>query len=133
MITCVLCGHSNREPRKYCASCGGRLGWLCKQCGFFNYQDESHCGGCGKLENKQINLSKKKSAKPAASIVPPPQQFGNLQKDDSASKLADFPDNIAQEVITEVINKELDRIAEEGEEPDSTGVVSQDDINKLFD
>src|SRR5260221_12005469 len=47
-MRCPQCDLDNREERKFCAGCGGGLGWACLACGFANDAGDRFCGGCGK-------------------------------------------------------------------------------------
>lgn len=47
-MRCSQCELDNREGRKFCARCGGALGWTCSACGFANAPDDAFCGGCGR-------------------------------------------------------------------------------------
>jgi len=46
-MRCPQCNLDNREGRKFCARCGGALGWSCAACGFANDAGDRFCGGCG--------------------------------------------------------------------------------------
>jgi class 3 adenylate cyclase len=47
-MRCSKCGSDNREGRRFCRSCGAKLGTVCPECGSANEPDESFCGECGK-------------------------------------------------------------------------------------
>src|SRR5262249_50950430 len=47
-MRCLQCELDNRDGRKFCARCGGALGWTCGVCGFANAPDDAFCGGCGR-------------------------------------------------------------------------------------
>jgi class 3 adenylate cyclase/predicted ATPase len=46
-MRCLKCGSENREGRRFCGSCGSKLGTICPKCGAANEPDESFCGDCG--------------------------------------------------------------------------------------
>jgi class 3 adenylate cyclase/predicted ATPase len=46
-MRCFKCGRDNREGRKFCAKCGGRLVRVCPKCGGSNEAGEDFCGECG--------------------------------------------------------------------------------------
>jgi class 3 adenylate cyclase/tetratricopeptide (TPR) repeat protein len=46
-MRCSKCGAENREGRKFCRSCGSKLGMLCPKCGAANEPGENFCGDCG--------------------------------------------------------------------------------------
>ena len=46
-MKCQSCSTDNREGRKFCSGCGGRLAITCASCGAFNEVGESFCGECG--------------------------------------------------------------------------------------
>jgi class 3 adenylate cyclase len=46
-MRCSKCGAENREGRRFCRSCGSKLGTVCPQCGAANEVGENFCGDCG--------------------------------------------------------------------------------------
>jgi hypothetical protein len=46
-MRCLKCGSDNREGRRFCRSCGSKLGAVCPKCGAANESDENFCGDCG--------------------------------------------------------------------------------------
>lgn len=46
-MQCLQCKADNREGRRFCATCGAPLAFLCFSCGFLNEPGENFCGGCG--------------------------------------------------------------------------------------
>ncbi|MBV8055663.1 MAG: zinc ribbon domain-containing protein, partial [Deltaproteobacteria bacterium] len=46
-MRCSKCGVDNRHGRRFCASCGSKLGAVCPNCGIGNEADEKFCGDCG--------------------------------------------------------------------------------------
>jgi adenylate cyclase len=60
-MRCLHCELDNREGRKFCARCGGALGWTCSACGFGNAPGDAFCGGCGR-----------QAEPPAGGASPPP-------------------------------------------------------------
>jgi class 3 adenylate cyclase len=46
-MRCSKCGSDNREGRKFCRSCGSKLGTVCPKCSADNEADEDFCGDCG--------------------------------------------------------------------------------------
>src|SRR5690242_18539596 len=46
-MRCSKCGSDNREARRFCRTCGAKLGTLCLKCGTANEPDENFCGNCG--------------------------------------------------------------------------------------
>jgi class 3 adenylate cyclase len=48
-MRCGACARENREGRKFCAACGGRLASVCSACGALNEPGESFCGDCGAM------------------------------------------------------------------------------------
>jgi class 3 adenylate cyclase/tetratricopeptide (TPR) repeat protein len=63
-VRCSKCGSDNREGRRFCGSCGSKLGTVCSKCGAANEPDENFCGDCGAALGAQ--------SKPTA--VPPPNE-----------------------------------------------------------
>jgi class 3 adenylate cyclase/tetratricopeptide (TPR) repeat protein len=47
-MQCLRCEASNREGRRFCASCGALLLLACPACQFENELYEEFCGGCGR-------------------------------------------------------------------------------------
>jgi class 3 adenylate cyclase/tetratricopeptide (TPR) repeat protein len=46
-MRCSKCGSDNREGRRFCGSCGSKLGTVCPQCSAANEAGENFCGDCG--------------------------------------------------------------------------------------
>jgi predicted ATPase/class 3 adenylate cyclase len=46
-MRCSKCGSDNREGRRFCRSCGSKLGIVCSKCGAANEAEENFCGDCG--------------------------------------------------------------------------------------
>lgn len=138
MISCERCGRTNREQRRYCASCGNQLGWCCSRCGFFNLQDESHCGGCGAIGAADPT---EEAAKSVEKICPPKNSDPDGRTAEPGHPVASSiqpvkappPPASRQELIESVVHREIERLAQEPDTSDSTNAVSQDDIDKLFE
>jgi len=47
VATCLACGTSNRDARKFCSQCGAGLAVGCPSCGAANEPGERFCGECG--------------------------------------------------------------------------------------
>jgi len=46
-MNCPSCQHENREGRRFCSQCGGRLPVVCPSCGALDEEGERFCGQCG--------------------------------------------------------------------------------------
>jgi class 3 adenylate cyclase len=46
-MRCSSCEYINRAGRRFCASCGSRLGEVCRACGTEGDPGETFCGNCG--------------------------------------------------------------------------------------
>jgi class 3 adenylate cyclase len=65
-MRCSKCGSDNREGRKFCRSCGSKLGTVCPKCGAGNEADEDFCGDCGTA----LSATNTASPTPASRIAP---------------------------------------------------------------
>jgi class 3 adenylate cyclase len=83
-MKCPACGESNREGRRFCASCGGSLALACASCGFSNEPGEKFCGGCGR---------------PAGSAAMPAD----------AARPTDIPRHLAEKILTSKASLEGER------------------------
>lgn len=51
-MQCSRCHASNREDRRFCASCAAELPLACAACGFLNDAEARFCGGCAARLNR---------------------------------------------------------------------------------
>ena len=84
-MKCPKCQADNRETRKFCKQCGGKLALVCNECGYENFADERFCGECGR------DLS-----------TPPESRVQALSYDEKLGKIQRYlPKGLTQKVLAQ--------------------------------
>jgi len=79
-MRCSKCGSDNREGRRFCRSCGSKLGIMCPKCGAATEAEENFCGDRG------ADLL---GPEPKATAIPPKNNGSRLRDSVPAPQAAD--------------------------------------------
>jgi hypothetical protein len=119
-MKCSSCESENACNRRYCRSCGSKLGSTCQSCGFSNDDGDMFCGGCS------VSLQSSKSL-PVRKAIISKEPSGAKSKTVELSRIAPAFHRYTETEITELLGarKTVDRIA-------SDKLLSQEELDGLF-